>query len=110
VISVNFGYINPNALAYLPNSLNFFAFLTLIIWHCPICINTVLPFPIDTKSSPDTSNISPDTNLNDDLKTLLADLNNVVTGLTTSGDNEEDELEIQFHSNSCILTVMNLIL
>ena len=34
---------------------------------------------------------------------LLTDINKVVTGLVTN-DKEEDELELQFHSNSCSYT------
>ena len=73
----------------LPNSDN---------WYCPSCFNSALPFPPDSDQC--SSNISPDSILNDELKTLLANLNNAVASLATSND-DEDELEIKFHSNSC---------
>ena len=50
-----------------------------------------------------TNNDAPDSNVNDKLISLLTDINKVVTGLVTN-DKEEDELELQFHSNSCSYT------
>lgn len=64
-------------------------------WFCPSCISTTLPFPLDASDS-----VNPDSNLSDELKSLLTNLNNVVTGLARD-DVSEDECEIQFHSNSC---------
>ena len=43
--------------------------------------------------------INPSLSLSDELKTLLADFNKVVTGTTASDEDEEDN--IQFHNNSC---------
>ena len=56
------------------------------------------PRPEDPQNN--TYNVAPDSNMNDRLTSLLADIIKVVTGLTTN-DEDEDELELQFHSNSC---------
>ena len=71
-----------------PNSAN---------WYCPNCINTTLPFPTAESVS---TGVSPGSKMSDNLKSLLSDLNKVVSGLMTN-DDDEDELEIQFHANSC---------
>eukprot|EP00111_Clytia_hemisphaerica_P016655 TCONS_00049377-protein len=76
----------------LPNSPN---------WYCPVCINNTLPGSYIFNNKPEdqkTTDFS-SSNLNDELKTLLSDLNKVVTGTTASEKDEEDN--IQFHNNSC---------
>ena len=80
-------------------------------WHCPVCMklpdSDIFDSDIeDTEPSSqedlnrNTNNDAPDSNVNDKLISLLTDINKVVTGLVTN-DEEEDELELQFHSNSC---------
>ena len=77
-------------------------------WHCPSCINTILPnsdalqdLSTDSKTSNQQScGVPSGSNLSDDIKSLLSDLNKVVTGLTTT-DDDEDDLEIQLQTNSC---------
>ena len=71
-----------------PNSAN---------WYCPICVNYLLPFPHLAKAKDSASHGS---ELSDKLNSLLKNLNNIVTDLTSPKD-DEDELEIQFQSNSC---------
>ena len=70
-------------------------------WCCPTCTDFALPFHYQNNDVPD-ENVSSDTsgsNLNDEIKSLLNDINNVVTGVISS--NNEDDLETQFHSNRC---------
>ena len=78
-------------------------------WHCPVC--TRLPdsdvfnsdFEDDeppTQEELKDNSAAPHSNVNDNLIPLLTNINEVVTGLVTN-DEEEDELELQFHSNSC---------
>ena len=82
-------------------------------WHCPNCTRSLFPDPdifnsdIEDEEPPspedlqnNTNDVAPDSNMNDHLTLLLEDINKVVTGLTTN-DEEEDELELQFHSNFC---------
>ena len=77
-------------------------------WYCPSCINTILPKSDvlnDISTDPNTTTQQPagsssGSNVSDDIKSLLTDLNKVVTDLTTN-DDEEEELEIQFQTNSC---------
>ena len=66
-------------------------------WYCPVCVNKVLPMP--PEESLQNTDI-PGSNLDNNLKSLLSDLNDIVTGVTTS-DNDENFDEIQFQSNSC---------
>ena len=66
-------------------------------WYCPVCVNKALPMPPE-ENSQNTDILG--SNLNDNLKSLLSDLNDVVTGISTS-DTDENFDEIQFHSNSC---------
>ena len=66
-------------------------------WYCHSCINTLLPFP---QASQKTSSVTHSSELSDEIKSTLVELNNVVADLTTT-DNNEDEIEIQFHANSC---------
>ena len=63
-------------------------------WYFPNCINSELPFPVDTVSNSTTPGP-----VSDELKSLFSNLNKFVTGLT-SANNDEDELEIQFQANS----------
>ena len=65
-------------------------------WFCPVCINRTLPFPLEPepKSNNKTSN-----GISDRLKSILSDLNKVVTSLNS--DEIEDELEYQFQAHSC---------
>ena len=56
--------------------------------------------PTQEDLNSNSNSTAPDSNLNDNLIPLLTDINKVVTGLVTN-DKEEDELELQFHSNSC---------
>ena len=82
-------------------------------WHCPVC--TKLPdsdvFNSDfEEEEPPTQedlmsnyNVTPQSNVNDNLISLLTDINKVVIGHETS-DKEEDEFELQFHSNYCSYT------
>ena len=71
-------------------------------WYCPNCVNTLFPFsnPKHVATSNQQNNSILPNNLSDELKSLLSDLNGVVTGLTAS-DDDQDEFDIQFHSNSC---------
>ena len=70
-------------------------------WYCPVCVNNALPgsdvFETNIQQPKITS--IPSSSLSDELKLLLSDFNDVVTGTTTS--DEEDEDTIQFHNNSC---------
>ena len=59
-----------------------------------------MPFPVDTTKPVSSNSVSPGSELSDELKSLLADLNKVVIDLT-SDDDDEDEFVIQFHANSC---------
>ena len=56
-------------------------------WFCQNCINLNLAFPADAPK-PSNDNCS-GSEMSDKLKSLLSDLNKVVTGLT-SDDDEED--------------------
>ena len=66
-------------------------------WHCPKCLNLILPFPHESKAPAKSSDATPGT-MSDELKSLFCDLNDIVTGIETSDD---DECEIQFQSNNC---------
>ena len=70
--------------------------------YCPNCIITLFPFSnlehVAISNQQNNSILS--NNLSDELKSLLSDLYGVVTGLTAS-DDDQDEFDIQFHSNSC---------
>ena len=59
-----------------------------------------MPFPADTTKPVSSNSVSLGSELSDELKSLLADLNKVVIDLT-SDDDDEDESVIQFHANSC---------
>ena len=69
-------------------------------WYCSDCINFNLPFPVDPPVPP-TNSVPPGSGMSDELKTLLADLNKVITDFTSDDDVEEDDIEIQFQANSC---------
>ena len=58
-----------------------------------------MPFPVDTTKPVSSNSVSPGSQLSDEFKSLLADLNKVVINLTS--DDDDDELVIQFHANSC---------
>ena len=73
----------------LPNSGN---------WFCPMCINRALPFPLEQLPKPNSNRKSPGA-LSDRLKSLLSDLNKVVTSINS--DEIDDELEFQFQAHSC---------
>ena len=75
-------------------------------WFCPSCINSNLPGSFvfndeeESHGQDSTGDVSSGSNLSDELKSLLSDLNDVVTGLVSS-DDDDDESEILFQSNSC---------
>ena len=69
-------------------------------WYCPCCINNALPLPAEESTQePDT--VGP--GLNENLKSILSDLNDIVSGVTAS-DNDENFDEFQFQSNTCSYT------
>eukprot|EP00111_Clytia_hemisphaerica_P005667 TCONS_00016451-protein len=69
-------------------------------WYCPRCINNALPLPPEESiQQPDAGGPS----LNENLKSILSNLNDIVTGITTS-DNDENFDDIQFQSNTCSYT------
>ena len=69
-------------------------------WYCPCCINNALPLPAEESTQePDT--VGP--GLNENLKSILSDLNDIVSGVTAS-DNDENFDELQFQSNTCSYT------
>ena len=60
---------------------------------------------LDDTEPPSTEDLSNNSdasgsNVNENLIPLLTDINKIVSGLVTN-DDEDDELELQFHSNSC---------
>ena len=65
-------------------------------WFCPVCLNRTLPFPLEVKTG--TCKKTPGA-ISDRLKSMLSDLNKVVTSLNS--DEIEDELEFQFQAHSC---------
>ena len=67
-------------------------------WYCPVCVNNALPGSDVFETSIQTTSI-PSSSLSDELKLLLSDFNDIVTGTTTSDEDDEDI--IQFHNNSC---------
>lgn len=69
-------------------------------WYCPCCINNALPLPAEESTQePDTAGPG----LNENLKSILSDLNDIVSGVTES-DNDENFDELQFQSNTCSYT------
>ena len=74
-------------------------------WFCPKCINISLPFHCgnhDCKQPQPTKTIpSVNTNLNDEMKHFFSNINDVVTGINDSFDNNELSSETQFNSTSC---------
>ena len=80
-------------------------------WHCPICMklpdSDVFTTNLNDTEPPTTEDLSDNSNsdtsgsnVNENLIPLLTDINKIVGGLVTN-DDEDDELELQFHSNSC---------
>ena len=76
-------------------------------WFCPVCINRTLPFPLEPEPK---SNNKTYNGISDRLKSILSDLNKVVTSLNS--DEIEDELEYQFQAHIVVamLIAKNLIL
>ena len=68
-------------------------------WHCPVCINTLLPFPQNNNLATNKLKIPSDPRMNGELKSLFSDLNHTINAL--SNDDNDDESETQFNSTSC---------